>query len=225
MHELKKTARWAGVWYLGLGVTGMLGFLIVRPQLLVDGDAAATAANIVAHEGLARLGVALEIGIVATQALAAVWFYRLFRSVDAWLAGTLAAFGLVNAVAIMGSAGFLATSVSTATGGGSAEAVGLLYDLSGNAWGVGNLFFGLWLIPMGVLVVRSGWMPRPLSWFLVAGGAGYIAAAFTSYLLPDATLLTEALPAAATVGEFWMIGYLLTLGVRTREARRDSLGS
>lgn len=225
MHELKKTARWAGVWYLGLGVTGMLGFLIVRPQLLVDGDAAATAANIVAHEGLARLGVALEIGIVATQALAAVWFYRLFRSVDAWLAGTLAAFGLVNAVAIMGSAGFLATSVSTATGGGSAEAVGLLYDLSGNAWGVGNLFFGLWLIPMGVLVARSGWMPRPLSWFLVAGGAGYIAAAFTSYLLPDATLLTEALPAAATVGEFWMIGYLLTLGVRTREARRDSLGS
>ena len=60
------------------------------------------------HETLARLGIALEMGIVVTQALAAVWFYKLFRSVDTFAAGTLATFGMVNAVAILGSAAFLA---------------------------------------------------------------------------------------------------------------------
>ncbi len=123
----------------------------------------------------------------------------------------------------MASAGFLATSVSTAVDGGSAETVGLMYDLSGNAWGVGNLFFGLWLIPMGLLVRRSGWMPKPLSWFLIAGGAGYIAATFTGYLLPDATTLTELLPSAADVGEFWMIAALLYIGFSSRAAAKRAV--
>ncbi len=79
MQELKKTARWAGLSYLGVGITGMIGFLLIRPELLVEGDTVATAANIVNHEALARLGVAMEIGIVATQALAALWFFRMFR--------------------------------------------------------------------------------------------------------------------------------------------------
>ena len=94
---------------------------------------------------MARLGIVLELGIVLTQALAAVWFYRLFRSVDTFAAGLVAVFGMVNAVAILGSAALLATALdvaddrSLAVSGGAAATVQLLYVISGHLWGVGGL--------------------------------------------------------------------------------------
>jgi hypothetical protein len=86
---------------------------------------------------------------------------------------------------------------------------------------VGALFFGLWLIPMGWCVLRSGWMPRALGWILVGGGVGYVLSAFLRYLVPDAQVLTEALAYPASIGEFWMVGYLLIRGVR-RQSPNDA---
>lgn len=221
MNELTRTARVTGLFYLGLGITGMLGFLIIRPRLFVADDAGATLANLAEHESLARIGVALELGVVVTQALAAAWFYRLFRTADAVAAGGIAAFGLVNAVAIMGSAALLATAVEIAGApiGDAASTVQTLYLASGNLWGVGNLFFGLWLIPMGTCVLRSRWMPRPLGWILVVGGVCYLASGFLLYLVPDAQVIANLLVVPATVGELWMIGHLLTVGVRRGASR------
>ncbi len=223
MHALIRTARMTGLLYLGLAITGALGFLVTRPQLFAADDPSATLANLVNHESLARAGVALELLIVLTQALAAVWFYRLFRTADQLAASGIAAFGLVNAVAILVSAALLATAVDLALDpvGDAAGTVQLLYLVSGNLWGVGALFFGLWLIPMGWCVLRSGWMPRALGWILVAGGIGYVLSAFIRYLAPDAPVVADALAYPATVGEFWMIGYLLVRGVR-RQAPDES---
>ena len=97
MLSLIRTARITGLLYLGLAITGVLGFLVVRPRLFDSSNPDATLANLLEHEGLARLGIALELGIVVTQALTAVWFYRLFRSVDTFAAGTLAAYDRVPA--------------------------------------------------------------------------------------------------------------------------------
>ncbi|MDG4794945.1 DUF4386 domain-containing protein [Micromonospora sp. WMMD1082] len=216
MHPLTRTARTTGLFYLALAVTGALGFLTVRPQLFVAGDAGATLGNLVAHESLARVGIALELLIVLTQTLTAVWFFRLFRTVDAIAAGSIAAFGMVNAIAILGSAALLATATEVATGplGGAADTVQLLYLVSGNLWIVGGLFFGLWLVPMGWCVLRSGWLPRPLGWILVAGGAGYVLSAFVAYLAPGAGIVADLLVVPASVGEFWILGYLIIFGVR-----------
>ena len=82
MDALVRTARMTGVFYLGLAITGALGFLLIRPLLFAEGDPSATLANLLENEALARVGVAAELGIVVTQALAAVWFYRLFRAAD-----------------------------------------------------------------------------------------------------------------------------------------------
>ena len=90
--------------------------------------------------------------------------------------------------------------------------VQLLYLVSGNLWDAGALFFGLWLIPMGRCVLRSGWMPRALGWILIAGGVGYVLSAFVRGL--GAPGVADALSLPASVGEFWMIGYLLIRGVR-----------
>lgn len=214
-ESLVRTARTAGLFYLALAVTGGLGFLLVRPALYVPGDPSATLAQLLQNERLARTGVALEMGTVITQSLAALWFYRLFRSVDDFAAGAIAVFGLVNAIAVFASAALLGTALQAARapivpGGGDVQ---LAYLASANFWQVGNLFFGLWLIPMGWCVIRSEWMPRLLGWILVVGGAGYILNAFAGYLAPGAAALSGLLVLPATIGEFWMIGYLIIRGV------------
>jgi hypothetical protein len=216
MHALIRTARMTGLLYLGLAITGALGFLLIRPQLFAADDPSATLANLVEHESLARAGVAVELLIVVTQALVAVWFYRLFRTADPLAASGITAFGLVNAVAILINAALLATAAELALDpiGDAAATVQLLYLVSGHLWGVGALFFGLWLIPMGWCVLRSGWMPRALGWILVGGGIGYVLSAFIRYLAPDVPVVADALVLPATVGEFWMVGYLLVRGVR-----------
>nr|BFE75661.1 hypothetical protein GCM10020092_089620 [Actinoplanes digitatis] len=151
-----------------------------------------------------------------TQALAAVWFFRLFRTVDSVAAGGIAAFGLVNAVVVLTSAALLATATEVALQpvGDAAANVQLLYLVSGNLWTVGGLFFGLWLMPMGWCVLRSGWMPRALGWILIGGGASYVLSPFVGYLIPQAGAAVDLLALPASVGEFWMIGYLLLRGVR-----------
>lgn len=216
-----RTARLTGLFYLGLAITGGLGFLLIRPRLFVDGDPGATLANLTQYGSLARIGVALELGIVVTQALTAVWFYRLFRAADAVNAATIMAFGLINSVVILVSAALLGTAVALAHQpfGDTAATVQTLYLISGNLWGVGALFFGLWLIPMGRCVLTSDWMPRPLGWLLIAGGLGYLASAFLTYLVPAAGTVASLLTLPASLGEFWMIGYALIRGVRVAPDR------
>ena len=218
---LVATARATGLLYLGMGVAGMLGFLLIRPWIFDPEDPTATLAHLVEHEQLARLGIALGMTHVVLQALTALWFYRLFRTVDAFSAAAIAGFGLVNSIVVLGSAAFLASALDVAISpiSGAEGDAQLMYVVSDNLWGVGALGFGLWLIPMGWCVLRSGWMPRLLGWVLIAGGSGYVLSAFVSYLAPDTGVLAEVLTGPATLGEFWMIGYLLVRGVRRTEAR------
>jgi hypothetical protein len=228
---LVRTARTTGLLYLGLALTGLVGFLLIRPRLSVAGDPSATLARLAENEQLARVGIAFELGIVVTQALAALWFYRLFRTADPFAAGAIAAFGLVNAVAVLGGVAFLATALEIAlepagdSAGDSAGDVATMLLAGENLWGVGALFFGLWLIPMGTCVLTSGWMPRPLGWILVAGGVGYVLSAFVRYLAPDAGVLVDLLAVPASVGEFWMVGYLLVRGVARDAAPRPPVAT
>lgn len=218
--ESVRTARTTGLLYLGLAVTGLIGFLLVRNQLFVADDPGATLANLIQQEYLARLGIVIEMGVVITQSLAALWFYRLFRSVDAFAAGSIATFGLINAVTILGSAAMLATALevsqaaSLAPTGAAAATAQLLYVVSGHLWTIGGIFFGLWLIPMGWLARRSGWMPNLLGWILIVGGVGYVINALLTYLLPGAGPALDLLTIPATIGELWMVGFLCIRGIR-----------
>ena len=218
MHALTRTARTTGLFYLALAITGGAFYLVLLPQLFVADEPEATLANLVAHESLARATVAVELLMVVAKSFTAVWFYRLFRTADAFSASGIAAFGLINAIVGLVSAALLGAAVQVAVDpfGDAAATVHLLFLISDNVWGVGTVFFGLWLIPMGWCVLRSGWMPPVLGWILVAGGVGYVLSAFLRYLAPDAQAVTEALTIPASIGEFWMIGYLLVRGVRSQ---------
>lgn len=219
--KLVKTARIAGMWYLLMAISGILGFLVFHPQVYVAGDAQATLTNLMDHTSMARMRLLLEIAIVITQALTAVWFYQLFRSLNesaAWAAGV---WGTVNAVVIMISAIAMGVAIDVA---GSAQAVAdtlplieLLTRFMKHAWGIGGLFFGLWLIPLGYSITSTRRMPIWLGRVLIAGGIGYIVSTILNYAGVASPLITY-LTLPATIGEFWMIGYLFAFGIRPEKA-------
>jgi hypothetical protein len=216
-NNLVSTARIAGIWYLMLAISGMAGFLLLHPQIYATNDSAKTLANLTEHETLARIRLVLEFAIIVSQALAAVWFYKLFKDINHTAAWALAVWGTVNAVAIMISAmamgGALGIANSTSALNEKVMMIQILEQFIKNAWGVGSLFFGLWLIPMGYIVISSQRMPVWLGRVLILGGAGYIISTFINYMgIKGAWLDMMVIP--ATVGEFWMIAYLLIFGIR-----------
>lgn len=213
------TERVTGLLYLGLAITGMLAFLFARSKLYVEGDAVATATNLLTNPGLARFGVAAELGLVMFQALVAIWFFKLFRKVDSFASVSIMVLGSINAVLILIACAFwlnAVTTISTASTG-SSEAVLLtqqMFTLHESLWVVGKLFFGLWLIPMGY-AARKTHIPQPLGWILIAGGCGYVLSLFLEILTPSLSKsVLEIITVPATIGEFWMIGYLLSKRVK-----------
>lgn len=218
MNKLIKTARIAGFWYLLLAIFGIFGFMVFHSQIYLSSDPEKTLTNLIEQESLSRVRLLFELLIVLSQALAAVWFFKLFKGISDWQAWAVGIWGSVNAVVIMISAIAMAAAIQIA--GSSVQTfvnkivlIDLLGQLIKHSWNVGGLFFGLWLIPMGQIIVTSKRMPIWLGRTLILGGIGYILSTLISYMGFHHSLL-NVLTIPATVGEFWMIGYLLIYGIR-----------
>ncbi|MGE0590507.1 MAG: DUF4386 domain-containing protein [Cyclobacteriaceae bacterium] len=217
--HLVSTARLTGIWYLMLAITGIIGFLVLHSRIYVTNDPSQTLTNLTEQETIARLRLLFEFLIVISQALAAVWFYKLFKDIEHTSAWALAIWGTMNSVAIMISAMAMGGALDVAHSSTLAvsEKTTMIYIFSQfikHGWGVGSIFFGLWLIPMGYIVVVSQRMPVWLGRVLIIGGIGYVLSAFIGYMGVQATW-REFLTIPATIGEFWMIGYLLIFGIRS----------
>ena len=217
-RQLITTARITGVWYLTLAISGALGFMIFHPQIFVSNDPEKTLTNLTNLQSISRIRLLFELLIIVSQALTAVWFYKLFREINAWAAWTVGIWGMMNSAAIMISAISMSSAIeiaksSTQTYQEKIVVIQLLGNLITNAWGIGSLFFGLWLVPMGYIIVNSKRMPVWLGRILMIGGIGYLISAFIKYIGIENPLL-EFLVVPATIGEFWMIGYLLIYGIR-----------
>lgn len=217
-RQLITTARIAGVCYLALAISGVLGFMIFHSQIFISDDPQKTLTNLTNLETTSRIRLLLELAIIVSQALAAVWFYKLFKEINSWAAWTVGIWGMMNSAVIMVSAIAMSSAITIAKSSTQTfqEKIGLIQLLSSlitNAWGVGGLFFGLWLIPMGYIIISSKRMPVWLGRVLIAGGIGYLLSTFANYTGIDNPLL-ETLVIPASIGEFWMIGYLLVYGIR-----------
>jgi len=215
--ELIKTARLTGVWYLVLAISGLFGFMIFHPQIFIAEDPEKTLNNLIHLESISRIRLLFELLIVISQALAAVWFYKLFRELHTWAAATLGIWGTVNSVVIMVSAISMNSAIDIAHSSQALQEkialIQLLSSLITNAWSIGGLFFGLWLIPMGYIVISSGRMPIWLGRILIIGGIGYILqTAINCTGIKSSFISLLVIP--ATIGEFWMIAYLLMYGIR-----------
>lgn len=205
---LSNTAKITGFFYLGLALSGMMAFLFARSKLYIESDAMATAANLVTQEGLARFGIAAELALVVFQALTGLYFFKLFQKENFLAAFSLAVFAMVNSIIILIANAFWLNSLMQALSEVDVALVMYSFQLHESIWVVGKLFFGLWLIPMGYLTIKSK-MNRVLGNVLVIGGLGYIISVFMGILLPNMSTIAEIITIPATIGEFWMIGYLL----------------
>ncbi|UWX54506.1 DUF4386 domain-containing protein [Maribacter litopenaei] len=213
-----KTARTTGIWYLMMAITGILGFMVFHSQIFVSGNPEQTLSNLVALESTARIRLLLEFAIVLSQALTAVWFFKLFKDNYEWEAWTLGIWGMVNAIAIMISAISIASAIGIANSDISITEdkvllIQMLQHMISNAWGIGGLFFGLWLFPMGYIVIKSKRLPIWLGRVLILGGIGYLISTVIRYAGINLSF-NRFLMLPATIGEFWMIGYLLIFGIR-----------
>lgn len=156
--------------------------------------------------------------IIVSQSLAACYFYQLFANTDAAAALALLIWGTVNAVLITISAVAMSAAMdlahnNTLTIQDKLPLIQLLSNSIGHIWSVGGLFFGLWLLPMGYIVIQYKTMPAWLGYTLLLGGLGYLLQTFLKAAGYQNSYL-GLLVMPATVGELWMIVYLLVRGIR-----------
>ena len=223
MASISSTARLAGVLYLLMAVLNILSMFYFGRAFVVSGDAAATARNILDREFVYRLGIL--VGLVAQIIfLFLAWtLYELFKDVDkkkamlmlllvtAGIAVTLV--NLVNGFApliLLSGAGFLSVFTKPQL---EALAFGFL-RLKNSGTLVALPFWGLWLFPFGILVIKSGFLPKVLGVLLIVAGFAYPVWSFTSILLPAYARVVSQIVMPLEFGELPIIFWLLIKGTR-----------
>lgn len=223
MNSTKKTARIAGLLYLINGVTGFFGIVYVPGKLIASGNASATARNILTSERLFRLGIVSEL-ICAVEFILVIWvLYRLLGGVSKTHASLMVIFGLafipimcVNALNEIAALSLLhGTDLLTAFDQPRREALAMLFlDLHRYGYVIGWIF-GPWLFFLGVLVFKSGFLPRFLGILLIAACFGYLADSITPLLLPNYEhVVGRIADIPLTLGEPVFMLWLLIVGAK-----------
>jgi hypothetical protein len=213
------------VFYLVVGITGGFSEGFVDPSLYVAGDAAATAGNVVANAGLMRIAVIAHLTDAVFFLLTAVTLYLLLKHVGKH-AGRLMVIAVILAAGIISiSAVFTFVALQVATDGSYVTAFGplganalvlLLLEIQHFAVFAAQVFFGLWLAPLGYLAYKSGLFPKALGIILIVATASYLADVVAAFLLPVlAEQIHIYLGIVPAVAEIWMVLYLLIVGVRS----------
>ncbi len=226
LNSLNRTARLAGLFYLLVAIIAPFGIMYIPAQTIVWGDAAATANNILDHEFLFRSGIAIRM-IVQVLMLLVVWYlYRLLRQVNTHQARLMV---LLYIVAI--PIGFL-VDVFNVTSLALYKGIILqsfnpeqLHELAILFLTVGSydtqmvqLFWGLWLLPFGLLVYNSGFIPRIFGVLIFINGIAYIMLCFTFILFPDyLSIVNKITLPLLFLGEIPIIFWLLIKGVKEKQ--------
>jgi hypothetical protein len=232
MSSTQQQARFAGFLYLLMGLIAPIGLLYVPGKLIVSGNATATADHIRASEGLLRLGIASElihqvIGIFLVLAL-----YRLFKAVNENHARQMVILGVlvslpivfvnvlneIAALILVSGADFLKVFAKP-----QLDALAYLFvRLHGQGIIVASIFWGLWLFPFAMLVIRSGFIPRWLGVLLMIAGFAYLANSFVILILPRYGPMVSQVALLLEAGELPIILWLLIWGAKTRPAEAGS---
>jgi hypothetical protein len=222
MNSIKATARRAGVLYLLFSLVAIVGEFVL-PAFVVQGDAAATTRNIAAAEFTYRIGILTGFVTLVLFIFLVVSLYKLFKDVDEWHAVLMVllvsigvAISLANLInrfaplVLLSGAGYLAVFTKPQL---DALALGFL-KLHGDGTTVATVFWGLWLFPFGILVIKSGFFPRILGFLLMVAGFAYVTSSVTSMLLPAYRHVVSQVMMPLYFGELPIIFWLLIKGAR-----------
>jgi len=233
MNSLKKTARGAGVLYIIMDVFMIFSGMVVDPKIYVPGDAVATAKNILASEWLFRLGfVSWIVGYVVFLFLVLA-LYNLFESVNKGQARLMVI--LVVAVVPMSILNMLNqyALILLLNGSGHLSAFNpaqlqtlsmLFFDMYQHGIMVAELFWGLWLIPLGILVYKSGFAPKILGVLLIIGCFGHLLSFLSTFLSPDYNIILIQVLEIVMIGELPIFLWLLIKGVKDQQPALVEIG-
>jgi Domain of unknown function (DUF4386) len=217
----KKTARQAGLVYFIFALVAIYGSMYVPSQIIVAGDTPASVKGILANEFLFRSGIASNLIGLTLFVLLVLVLYQLLKPVNELLAKLMAALVMVGVpIDFMGNISKMrALKILNGDVLQSFE-IENIYDLAmvsyRNYGGqMVTLYWGLWLIPLGLLVYKSGFIPRIFGVLLIVNGTAYILNMLTFILFPDyLSLVSKLLTVFFFVGEIPFIFWLLLKGVK-----------
>ena len=224
----KRLARIAGVLYLFVGIFGGFAEGFVEPRMYAAGNAATTAGNVVANAGLVRLGVVSDLLDQTIWIFLGLTLYLLLKHVNKSVAMAMVVLVAIGAGITCLNTVFEFEGLRVATGAvnlaafgaaGSNALVLLLLDTQHYGIFIAQIFFGLWLIPLGYLAYKSaGWFPKWLGVLLIVGGVCYLVDLFAQFLVPDfGKEIHSFIWIPSALAEISMVVYLLVIGVRIQK--------
>lgn len=222
MNSIKAAAKRTGALYFLFMIVGLID-LYGFSGFLVPGDATATARNIAAAEFTYRIGILTDFVALLLFVFLVVSLYNLLKEVRKWhamlmvlLVSVGVAIGLANLfnkiapLILLSGARYWSVFTKAQL---DALALGFL-SLNSEGNNVDTVFWGLWLFPFGILVIRSGFFPRALGILLVVAGVGNVASGVTSIVLPPYSPVVSRVTMPLVLGEFPMIFWLLIKGAK-----------
>lgn len=220
----KHLARIAGLLYLTVIICGIFAEKYVRSSLMDMGNATKTVQNITENIMLFRMGFVADLIMQLAYFLLPLTLYQLLKKTNSAMAG-LMVLSVTVAVAIMCTnmlnhyAPLLLLNQDEFTSAFSTEqinnSVWFYLEMHNKGYHIAQLFFGLWLLPLGYLVFKSGLLPKTIGIFLVVGCFGYLTDFLIYFLFPENRIaLSEYITAPADLGEFSLCLYLLFKGVK-----------
>jgi hypothetical protein len=231
INSAQKTARVAAFVFLIIFFLGMTTELFIRPGMIVPGDAAATIRNIAASEALFRLSLASDLLRQMFLMVLPLVLYKLLKPVDKNIASLMVIFALVSvpismlnelnhfAVLLLSSgAGYLAAF--------KADQLNALVTFFLELRKYGTFFpqiLSIWVLLLGYLVFKSGFLPRILGIFLMLGGLCYTVSAFLFFLFPNFDTTIFGLFAFIEESLFYL--WLLIKGVNVEQWEKRALES
>ena len=233
MISPKKTARLAGFLYLMVIVFGVLAEFFVRQRLIVPGDATTTANNIMASESLFRIGFVSDLIQVTFWLLLPLPLYKLLKSVNKNHASLMVIFVLVGvaiqclnmlnqfaALLLLGGADYLKVFEAN-----QLHALAMFFlNLHKYGYIIPQIFHGLWLLPLGFLVFKSGSFPRVFGVLLIIACFSFLVDEFGRFLLPNyGETIALVFGLLTVIGEFSFCGWLLIRGVNVEKWKKRAL--
>jgi len=227
MTSLSKKARIAGLLYIVASLVGFLRLIYIPNNLIGGGNAAATASNIAAHESLFRWGIVSYLIAGVLFLFLTLALYRLFESVDKRLAIVMVILGgviptaifVINTATDVGALLFARGSDSlSAFDKPQRDAFVMLFLNLHHQLDLANaIFWGIWLIPFGLLVYRSRFLPRFLGVWLIVGCFAWLAFSVTGFLVPgqEDKVFTYGQP--FTLGEVATMLWLVIRGAKEQQ--------
>jgi hypothetical protein len=223
MSSTRNLGRFAGSLYVLTGIAGFFAIEYVPGKLIVDGNAAATANNIATSETLFRLGIAGQLICQAGFIFVALALYHLLKGVNrrhASLMVTLVVLGIpiaflnelnsIAALALVRGTDFLSIFEKP-----QRDALAMLFlNLHHYGFVVAEIFWGLWLLPLALLVYRSRFLPRFLGVWLILDGFAYVTLSLTSVLLPQYSDNVSTYSQPALFGEVAFMLWLVIKGAK-----------